>query len=365
MIAEPDVEIVDLSDTAEVQPVPVDRWRPSSKVLAAVAATCVLVIGVAAFVSPRNAEVDEESPTTSAQQYGREAAASTAVELVVLEPSGIIRISLRTSEEVSVELPEPATGSTIARLGEAIVYVGASGAWAVPLDESEPIWLGRATLVKDAAHPRRVWIGVDLPAEVDLPERVSWSEVDLSGGIHRATVREVPLDFAHPDLVWGFNSSIYRLTDAMVHPWRYIKQGFPLAVGANDLIVNVCTSDRRCHREWYDSQTGQARGPVLDDVAESLVPRYGAVLSPDGRYVLGPVAETGELGLWETLSGERLDHFCLEPAEVGWATRGDALACRSKAGLVVHDLQRPGQEYLVRDEGRSMEAFLLVETPTR
>ena len=143
------------------------------------------------------------------------------------------------------------------------------------------------------------------------PGRVRWSEVDADGNVLRTATREPDLDFGTPDLVWGFQSTIYRLSDRSRHPWRFISPGYPVAVGPNDVILNVCSSTRTtCERRWFDARTGEPGGALLDTIADNFAPHHGGRLSPDGRWAITDTTAEG-VRIHELATGELADHACL------------------------------------------------------
>jgi len=296
------------------------------------------VSGEADGPSRMNVPVADPAPTSEIQADLAGALTGNWPEdlwLAVRQGPAIQAIHVESGEVQPMPIPGRADGDgPLASLDGQLVYVHGASAWLVGLGGESTV-LGLADRVQPAANPAHVWLGVDEPSTSDDPEAfVLWSEVDATGTVYRTTRREVDMEFAHPDLVGGFDSNLYRLEARDVHPWRHIAQGFPVAVGPNDLILNICTPERDCERRWFDGQTGQDRGQLMADVADNVAERYGGQLSPNGRFV----SHDGELGramVRSTASGELVTSACLRHDALAWAPGDAALACESEAGLLV------------------------------
>lgn len=255
--------------------------------------------------------------------------------LAVRRGPAIVAIHAATGEEQPMAIPGRADGDgPLAAIEGRLVYVHGASAWVVDFDGEASV-LGPADRVLRAADPNRVWLGIDEPVTATDPEAyIAWTEVDSAGNEFRTARREVDMEFAMPDLVWGFDSNMYRLSERDVHPWRYIAQGFPVAVGHNDLILNICSADRECGRAWFDAQTGENQGDVMADVADNLTKRYGGLLSPHGRFVSHSEELSGGV-VRSTASGAILTSACARHDAIVWAPGDELLACETEAGLLI------------------------------
>ena len=266
--------------------------------------------------------------------------------LAMASPTGITLWDLIGDQESLVPLPERPTGEGLVAVGDRLVYVGESGAWSVG-EDGDGRSLGPANQVLAAGDAELVWLG----SSVDDDDRVAyvdWSERSIDGVETRSARREMPLEFQAPDLVWGFNSSLFRLTENDDRPWKLISYGLPLAVGPNDLIVKACDPD--CRRVWFDAATGLDRGRLLAEVSERFDGQRGWV-SPDGRFVAfqagsSAAVEVVNLGADSARSDATRQVACRSAKEVVWSTEG-FLVCPTDAGVSVVDLENGGRTSVV------------------
>lgn len=349
--------------------------------MAAVAAVVIALLAILNRSGDQGTESDEASNGTdestsgperadgssdAAQQGGASAvgiAGSGTEWLAVLRRNSVTLIDPETLNESPYALPGVANDPSVAVLDGALVYIHGASAWAVNVDGTARV-LGPADTVVGGADTDRVWLGMTAARADGLGtavSAVSWSEVDADGATHRTAVREESTEFSRPDVVWGFNSSIYRLSDRDVHPWRLIGQGFPVAIGPNDVVLNVCSRARECERQWFDTQTGEARGGVFDDLAVRLPERYGGTLSPDGRFITNDQRDTGRLAVRAVVSDDVISDSCRQSEPVAWSTNGELLACNTDEGVVVVDLAS-GES--VTASATSADGLVFVNAPT-
>jgi hypothetical protein len=257
--------------------------------------------------------------------------------LAMASPVGITLWDLAGGQTSLVPLPETPSGDGLVALGDRLVYVGETAAWSVS-EAGDGRRVGPADEIRVAGDPDLVWLGTSLDEDAAVTY-FDWSEVNVDGRETRRTRRELPLEFQTPDLVWGFNSSLFRLTDSDERPWRLMMYGSPLAVGPNDIIVKSCDLNE-CRRSWLDTSSGADRGPLLADVSTRFDGQRGW-LSPDGRFVAfqeGSASEVQVLGLG--LDAQRTLP-CRSAREVVWSTAGLAV-CVTDAGVAVVDLESGG-----------------------
>ena len=255
--------------------------------------------------------------------------------LIVLTSAGLSHIVLATGTVSPVLVDEPARGEEISVIDGDLVYLSSTGAWVVPLNGGLAEFLGPANRVLPSRQPDRVWIGVHLEPEPHS-QPLLWTEVDQAGDVHRDQIRTLPFPFVYPGLTWG-EGGVYRLLDYPENSWRLMARGFPVAIGANDLVMTDCLGPGGCSRVWYDLSSGEERDPLLGDLADNFEPSYYGDISPDGRYVLSRSHRTP--GIWHMVSGDRFDSECATPVISSWDASGSLVACAVPGGIVVYDVE--------------------------
>lgn len=261
--------------------------------------------------------------------------------VAMASPVGITVWDMAGGQDSIVPLPEAPAGPGLVVVGDRLVYVGATSAWSVT-ENGESRAIGRADQVLASGTADAVWLGHGVD-DVSPITYFNWSEVDQDGQTLRVTRREMPMEFQTPDLVWGFNSSLFRLTDNTDRPWRLLSYGLPVAVGQNDLIVKAC--DPECRRIWFDTGTGDDRGLLLADVSTSFGGQ-GGWLSPDGRFLAHQEGSAAAVEIFSLGLGGRYTSDCLSARDVIWGDFG-FMACTSNAGVSVVDLESGGSMSLV------------------
>lgn len=261
--------------------------------------------------------------------------------VAMASPLGIFVWDLAGGQDSIVPLQESPAGPGLVAVEDRLVYIGSTSAWAVTAD-GDSRSLGSADLVLATGAPGAVWLGQSVEDE-SRDSYVDWSEVDQNGNVLRQTRRAMPLVFQTPDLVWGFQSSLYRLTDNADRPWELMTYGLPVAAGQNDLIVKTCQPD--CRRLWFDTVSGRDRGPLLADVSASF-DGLGGWLSPDGRFLAHQRGLTAPVTVFALGLGAEYQVKCLSAKDVVWSTVG-FLACETGAGVDVVDLESGASMSLV------------------
>lgn len=263
--------------------------------------------------------------------------AATGVKLALLDDGEMILVELGDGVPSLIAVPAPRLDSGLVSLGDSVVYAAQDGRailWSQEAFSSKPI--GPADQVAVSRTLGNVWLGEDRPVE-DSSQRVTrWTEVHSDGSVIQSVERTRGLTLRFPDLGWGF-TGVYRYTNDPSHQWRWISSGYPVAWGANDIIISECRGEQGCERYWYDPDTGADKGGLLRDIADNFDGEGQARLSPDGRYAAASDGD-GVTRIWDLATGETLDVGCADRTGVRWGHPTALMACVTDAGLTVYDL---------------------------
>lgn len=257
--------------------------------------------------------------------------------LAMVDGREVVAVELTSDRERRMELPAAVSHDRIAVVDSHLIFIGDDGhAWAVPLAGDPAIDLGAANQLRTSPIDGHIWLGDGSTA---VGEETEWREQTLAGAVARHATRTTPLEFDRPDLIWGFDSSVFRLTTSPDRPWRLIADGYPVAASADDLVMNRCDHDddaeRNCERRWYRLPDGERRTDVFGDLAANIPVHYGGRVSPHQRFVYRQLREGERVTIWQLSTGDEAPVDCTASATLAWAASDEYLACETSDGIVV------------------------------
>lgn len=276
--------------------------------------------------------------------------------LAIVRFDTISVLDVTSGESAEIELPADATGDTTTVDGH-VVYISHSGARALRVslhgDADEKagdtglIELGPADTLRRSGNEGYVWFGMRDLTDGPGAREFTWEERNLAGEVLRSTRRTFPLEFDRPDLIWGFDSSMFRLTESDRTPWRLIADGYPIAAGASDVILMQCDHDddpdRNCRRAWFDAVSGDQRDLLHGDAADNIGTHFGGRVSPAGRYVTRQVRPGAPVDIWQVGTGAVIENRCADQTDISWSLGDYYFACLTAEGLVAVDTQSGAQ----------------------
>jgi len=272
-------------------------------------------------------------------------------KLVIIEsPDTVVVLDFADGTRTEWEAPEPLRPEPPVAVQGSVVVVGMQQAWVRSLAGDEWSAIGPADRVRFSTKPDRVWLRTLNQKTDPTDAEFLWTEADLEGRTYRSMFRNRPLYFPTPEFVSGLGSNIFRFTDAEINPWRlYSPFGVPLAIGRNDLIVRECNTRIECERVWYDLASGERRGSVYDDLAQSVAADYGTLLSPDGRFLASELERPSSTALAfirSVATGRIVPNDCQWNSAFAFSSQSEIVACVTDDGVALY----PTSE---RDDPRS------------
>ena len=288
--------------------------------------------------------------------------------LIVIEnPRLLYEIDLESGLRDLWDPPEPLADADPLVVGNWLVVVGETEAWATSLDKPGAEWkeLGPADRVLPSTKPDRVWLRRNNFVQSRDDAQFFWSEVTLDGEITRTMIRNRPVFFPTPELVAGLNNGLFRFTDStintdsVVNPWQMLSEnGVAVATGLNDVIAWECGENLECKRVWYDPKTGEVKTGFYPELAYNVTTRLGAFLSPDGRYVIAEGTQIEDsLTLMSIASGRVIPNLCLWSGPKAWTSNGELFACQTNDGVEIYETFRGDSMGLATNEFGEFSRF--------
>lgn len=260
--------------------------------------------------------------------------------VLITNPDEVTLLDFEEQSSTVWAAPEPLLEESPAAISGSVIVIGESRAWArsVYMTTSKWVDLGVADRVRISTKPDRVWIRRLNPKVHPTDAEYLWSEIDLTGAVHRTMFRDRELYFPTPELVSGIGGDLFRLTDLEVNPWRlFSPYGVIVAIGHNDVVTKECDREYVCERVWYDPATAEKRGSVYVDLAQNIEEAYGSLLSLDGRFV---AYETDD-GFTQVQAVASATHMvsneCLWDHPLAWSTNSELFVCTTSRGAELHN----------------------------
>jgi len=274
--------------------------------------------------------------------------------LAMVVGAELIAVDVTSGAQRRLSLPQATTFDRVTMVDGHLVMIGTDRAWGVHLHDGGLVDLGAALQLRPSPNDGYVWLaqGQEAQGTAQLDVETVWEERSLQNEILRQTVRTFPLEFDRPDLIWGFDSSVFRLTTSEEAPWRLVADGYPVAASTTDLIINRCDHgddpDRNCRRLWFGLPDGTQKEEIFSDLAANIPTHYGARISPDGRFAFRQLRPGEQLSVWRMASGKPLIVECIDLTTLQWAANDAYLACATLGGLAV--VETAGGESLVLED---------------
>jgi len=283
--------------------------------------------------------------------------------LAGLVGTDLVRVDLAAQTVRPLDDVEPEPGSQLVAFDGRVSVVADGHAVAVDGAGTTEV-LASADVILAATTPDRIWIGRRArDAEASRFDPTDWQLVDADGAVWSTIVRDSPMEYPMPDLVWGFDSSFFRLevadeptsatalpasVDALTNAadWERIGTGWPIAVGLRDIIIQSCVREPdggrgECDVRWYDRSTGEDRGALFSDLAVNFDAWYGGVISPDGRFIARLPDDGSAAEITVVATGEVIASRCTDTERLAWSDSGSRLACATALGFEVSALAEP------------------------
>lgn len=284
--------------------------------------------------------------------------------LAALVDGDLVQVDFRSGTVGPLGLVEPQPGSGLASFDGRVAIV-ADGHVVVVDDVGTSDYFVPADTILPASSPERVWVGRRTQDDdvSDRSEPTGWQLVDVNRRSWSNIVRDSPMEYPMPDLVWGFDSSFFRLELATepeplaarpvsvegtfrAADWERIGTGWPIAVGLRDIIIQRCAREAEgergdCDLTWYDRATGVDRGDLFTDLAANFDAWYGGVISPDGRFIARLPNDDSPVEITVVATGEVIASGCINTDELAWSETGARLACTTALGFEVSTLTAP------------------------
>lgn len=382
-----DATIVPLGESASPEPrvnqdaAPHARRRRAFGAVAGVVALAVVALSFGPWQSADDPALD---PAAEAEVLGEQLRRSIAIAegaedsttamqwfpdrrddqwIAMLVGTDLIAVDVTSGNQRRLTLPQPSTFDRVTMVDGHLVMIGTDRAWAMNLADGALIDMGAALQLRPSPNDGHVWLGQGQEAQgtAQLDVETVWEERSLDNEVLRQTVRTFPLEFDRPDLIWGFDSSVFRLTTSETAPWRLVADGYPVAASATDLILNRCVhgddSDRKCTRVWFALPDGTQKDRIFSDLAANIPTHYGVRISPSGRFAFRQLRPGEPVSVWRMASGKAVAVDCNELETVQWARDDAYLACQSPDGLQLVETAN-GQSLLLEDVDAAAWTFV-------
>jgi hypothetical protein len=287
---------------------------------------------------------EAESESANAHQAELAARRTTIQEwtggqsLIVVENSQFIyEVDLANGRRTSWAPPEVLIDADPLIVGAEVVVIGLSGAWIGQPFDAEWRFLGEADRVMPSSEIGRMWIRTNIGVSDSSAIQFRWTEVDATGQAHRTMSRDRKVRGPSPEITFGSEEGVLRLTESESNPWRvFSDRGVPIAMGLNDIVVAECSESGDCEPVWYDPRTGLAKAGFFPDLARNLLGQE-SLLSPDGRFAISQVRSGLTVNIASVANGNEIQNECVWGETLVWSFGSQLLACATASGAQLID----------------------------